>query len=101
MDEVRRLGTLKGADVNDAKVILADEATRLCHGIEAAEKAKEAARATLATMEWVTDYTKFQSQPFSRGAFSNCGAYFGRFYRVNGDAATPDPRRSSSQRQFH
>ena len=46
MNEVRRLGTLKGADVNDAKVILADEATRLCHGIEAAEKAKETARTT-------------------------------------------------------
>ena len=57
-------GTLKGAEVNDAKVILADEATRLCHGKEAAEKAKETARATfLAIMEWVTDYIKFQSQP--------------------------------------
>ena len=46
MEEVRRLGTLKGADINDAKVILADEATRLCHGIEAAEKAKETAQTT-------------------------------------------------------
>ena len=46
MKEVRRLGALKGADVNDAKVILADEATRLCHGIEAAEKARETARTT-------------------------------------------------------
>ena len=46
MEEVRRLGTLKGADVNDAKVILADEATRLCHGIKAAEKARETAQTT-------------------------------------------------------
>ena len=46
MEEVRRLGTLKGADVNDAKVILADEATRLCHGKEAAEKAKATAQTT-------------------------------------------------------
>ena len=46
MKEVRRLGALRGADVNDAKVILADEATRLCHGIEAAEKARETAQIT-------------------------------------------------------
>ena len=46
MKEVRRLGTLTGADINDAKVILADEATRLCHGIEAAEKARETAQTT-------------------------------------------------------
>jgi tyrosyl-tRNA synthetase len=46
MKEVRRLGALRGADVNDAKVVLADEATRLCHGIKAAEKARETAQTT-------------------------------------------------------
>jgi tyrosyl-tRNA synthetase len=46
MKEVRRLGTLTGADINDAKVILADEATRLCHGKEAAAKARETAQTT-------------------------------------------------------
>ncbi len=46
MADVRRLGALRGADVNDAKVILADEATRLCHGKEAAEKAKATAQTT-------------------------------------------------------
>ena len=45
MKEVRRLGTLRGADVNDAKVILADEATRLiCRSfmIQIVEMSKEA-----------------------------------------------------------
>ena len=46
MADVRRLGALRGADINDAKVILADEATRLCHGKEAAEKAKATAQTT-------------------------------------------------------
>ena len=45
MDEVRRLGALKGADINEAKVVLAYEVTKLVHGKEAADKAKEAAEA--------------------------------------------------------
>jgi tyrosyl-tRNA synthetase len=45
MDEVRRLGALKDADLNEAKRILAFEATKLCHGEEEARKAEEASRA--------------------------------------------------------
>ncbi|MCP4682842.1 MAG: tyrosine--tRNA ligase [Desulfobacterales bacterium] len=41
MDEVRRLGGLKGADIREAKKVLAYEATRLCHGKEEADKARE------------------------------------------------------------
>lgn len=44
MDEVRSLGALEGADVRRAKEVLAYEATKLCHGRKAAEKAREAAR---------------------------------------------------------
>jgi len=39
--EIVRLEKLEGAEINDAKKILANEATRLCHG-EAASKATEA-----------------------------------------------------------
>jgi tyrosyl-tRNA synthetase len=46
MDEVRKLAALEGAEINQAKIILADEATRLCHGIDAAEKAKTTAQTT-------------------------------------------------------
>jgi tyrosyl-tRNA synthetase len=48
MDEVRKLGALEGAEINQAKIILADEATRLCHGIDAAKKAKATAKTTFA-----------------------------------------------------
>ncbi|WP_159997964.1 tyrosine--tRNA ligase [Roseomonas sp. 18066] len=44
MDEVRRLGALAGAEVNEAKKVLATEATALLHGREAAELAAETAR---------------------------------------------------------
>ncbi|WP_034439281.1 tyrosine--tRNA ligase [Clostridium ihumii] len=45
MDEVRRLGALEGAEINKAKTILAYEVTKLIHGEESANKAKEAAEA--------------------------------------------------------
>ena len=43
LDEVARLESLEGAEINEAKAILATEATALCHGREAAEAAQEAA----------------------------------------------------------
>ncbi|MFC1891002.1 tyrosine--tRNA ligase [Thermodesulfobacteriota bacterium] len=44
MDEVKRLAALEGADIRKAKEVLAYEATKICHGKEEAEKAREAAR---------------------------------------------------------
>jgi tyrosyl-tRNA synthetase len=46
MDEVNRLAALQGAEINEAKKILANEATALCRGIEAAALAAETARKT-------------------------------------------------------
>jgi len=46
LDEIRRLEALEGSELNEAKKILADEATRLCHGAEAARAAAETARQT-------------------------------------------------------
>ncbi|MFC7737372.1 tyrosine--tRNA ligase [Roseomonas sp. GCM10028921] len=46
MGEVLRLAALQGAEVNEAKKILATEATALLHGREAAEAAAETARTT-------------------------------------------------------
>ena len=48
MDEVARLGALEGAEINEAKIILANEATTLCHGADAARAAMETARQTFA-----------------------------------------------------
>jgi tyrosyl-tRNA synthetase len=43
MDEVRRLESLQGAAINDAKKALADAATTMLHGEEAAKAARDAA----------------------------------------------------------
>ncbi len=45
MDEVERLSSLEGAEINKAKEILAFEVTQLVHGEEEAKKAEEAAKA--------------------------------------------------------
>ncbi len=46
LDEIRRLESLEGAEINEAKKVLAFEATRLCRGEEAARAAAETARRT-------------------------------------------------------
>ncbi len=46
LDEIKRLESLQGAELNDAKKILATEATALAHGREAASQAAETARRT-------------------------------------------------------
>jgi tyrosyl-tRNA synthetase len=46
LDEIARLETLEGAEINEAKKVLADEATKLCRGAAAAQAAAETARQT-------------------------------------------------------
>ncbi|MGE0180850.1 MAG: tyrosine--tRNA ligase [Parvularculaceae bacterium] len=46
MDEVRRLAALGGAEINEAKKVLATEATAWLHGRAAADEAAETARRT-------------------------------------------------------
>ncbi|MGA8612156.1 MAG: tyrosine--tRNA ligase [Xanthobacteraceae bacterium] len=46
LDEIERLGVLKDAEINEAKKVLATEATALVHGRQAAEEAAATARAT-------------------------------------------------------
>ena len=48
MDEVNRLSALEGAEINEAKVILANETTTLCHGAEAAAVTMQTAQQTFA-----------------------------------------------------
>jgi tyrosyl-tRNA synthetase len=45
LDEIARLEALQGAEINEAKKVLANEATRMLHGAEAAEAAAGAAQA--------------------------------------------------------
>ncbi|MGH1413288.1 MAG: tyrosine--tRNA ligase [Pelagimonas sp.] len=44
IEECDRLGALEGSDINDAKIVLANEVTTLCHGAEAAAAAEATAR---------------------------------------------------------
>jgi tyrosyl-tRNA synthetase len=43
LDKIAELEALEGAQINDAKKVLADEATRMAHGDEEARKARETA----------------------------------------------------------
>ena len=45
MEEVRRLSSLEGADINEAKKVLAFECTKIVHGEDEAQKAQEASAA--------------------------------------------------------
>ena len=46
ISEIERLESLEGQDINEAKKVLADEATRMCHGEEAAKAAHATAQKT-------------------------------------------------------
>src|SRR6185503_7919310 len=46
LSEIARLAALKGAEINEAKKALADAATKLLHGADAARQAAETARQT-------------------------------------------------------
>jgi tyrosyl-tRNA synthetase len=46
LEEISRLERLSGAEINDAKIMLATEATAMLHGREAAEAAAQTARST-------------------------------------------------------
>ncbi|MFM6951432.1 MAG: tyrosine--tRNA ligase [Novosphingobium sp.] len=48
LDEIARLEALQGAEINQAKIVLANEVTRLCRGDEAAKAAEATAAATFA-----------------------------------------------------
>lgn len=51
VEECARLGALQGAEINEAKKILATEATSICHGREAAETAAQTAQKAFETGE--------------------------------------------------
>jgi tyrosyl-tRNA synthetase len=65
LSEVSRLESLQGAEINAAKAVLATEATRLCHGHEAAEASVRTAQSafTGGTAEGLRTYTLVQPTP--------------------------------------
>jgi tyrosyl-tRNA synthetase len=60
LDEIARLEALQGAEINEAKIVLANEATRLCRGEDAALAAAETARQTFAEGGSGADLPRFE-----------------------------------------
>jgi len=46
IDEISRLEELEGVEINEAKKVLADETTKLCHGADAADQARATSEET-------------------------------------------------------
>lgn len=69
MDEVRRLGALKDAEINYAKEVLAYEVTKIVHGEEEAIKARDAARSLFGGNMKTEDIptSTYSEQQFSEG----------------------------------
>jgi len=69
MEEVKRLGSLEGAEINKAKEVLAFEVTKMVHGEEEATKAQNAARALFKGTkdEGSIPFTEFEKSIFEEG----------------------------------
>jgi tyrosyl-tRNA synthetase len=69
MNEVRRLGALQGAEIREAKQVLAHEATTICHGREAADAARAGAEAAFKGEGNIADmpFTKMERSDFENG----------------------------------
>jgi tyrosyl-tRNA synthetase len=69
MEEVKRLGSLEGAEINKAKEVLAYEVTKLIHGEEEATKAQKAAKALFmgGKEEGSIPYTEMDKSEFEEG----------------------------------
>ena len=57
IEECNRLGALAGSEINEAKIILADEVTALAHGPAAAEAAKAQAKRLFGSASGVIDFS--------------------------------------------
>jgi tyrosyl-tRNA synthetase len=77
LDEIGRLEALKGSEINEAKKVLATEATALLHGAEAAEVAAGAAATAYERGELTADLpTKYIDRGGFEGGRSNTEVVF-------------------------
>lgn len=69
MEEVKRLGSLEGSEINKAKEVLAYEVTKLIHGKEEAIKAEKATKSLFmgAAEEGSIPFTEFDKSVFEEG----------------------------------
>jgi tyrosyl-tRNA synthetase len=90
LDEIAKLAALKGQDINDAKKVLATEATALVHGREAAEAASETARRTF---EQGTIATDLPTLEVAAGELSSGIGVVGLFVKAGLVASNGEARR--------
>lgn len=94
LPEIERLAALQGAEINEAKTILATEATGLMHGAEAAAAAAETARKTF------VEGTLAQSLPTISVPSSVLEAGLGVLTAFGPDCAKLVPSTSEARRQI-
>ena len=90
MDEIGRLAALGGAEANEAKKVLATEATALLHGREAAEAAAETARKTFEQGALAAD---LPSVAISSGEFATGLGVLAAFVKAGLVVSTGEARR--------
>ena len=87
LDEIARLDSLGGAEINEAKKVLADQATPLLHGREAAETAAAAARAAFEEGRLSSDLPTVEVSAAEIAGMSNTALMVAAgFAASNGDA---------------
>lgn len=72
MDEIKRLASLEGAELNKAKEILAYEVTKTVHGEEEAKKAEDTARSLFGnkgTVNTAAPSTEIEKAKFEKGYY--------------------------------
>ncbi len=90
LEEIARLETLRGADINEAKKVLAREATALCHGADEAARAEDTARTTFEEGALGDDLPRY---PLDRSALEAGIAAFDLMARAGLAASKADARR--------
>ena len=90
LDEIARLETLRDAEINEAKKVLAREATALCHGADEAARAEDTARATFEEGALGADLPRY---PLARSELEAGIAAFDLVARAGLAASKADARR--------
>jgi len=73
--EIEQFEALEGAEINQAKIVLANEVTKLCHGAEAAEKAATTAAQSFEQGSIATDLPTLEVTPDQLGKLSLIDAF--------------------------
>jgi len=90
IDEIIRLEPLQGSELNEAKKVLANQATELCHGKQAAIAAAESARAAFEVGGFAPE---LPTVAVSRGELARGIAAFEMFCRAGLAASNGEARR--------